>query len=182
MEEAMDTTERIECLIPFRRSPREPEGAEMDVDPSHIMQIGSGFWPSKVLLSAVELELFSVLHDRSLTGEEIEDRLGLHPRAVWDFLDSLVGHPTCEQRCICREGPALPVEQSRRSAVRGIPRREEHPVIRGLDLCGTCAQANQRKEEQRSRDSWIDELWRRPVLRSPGSSCARGTAVRERPR
>jgi hypothetical protein len=62
----------------------------MDVDPSHIMQIGSGFWPSKVLLSAVELELFSVLHDRSLTGEEIEDRLGLHPRAVWDFLDSLV--------------------------------------------------------------------------------------------
>jgi len=60
------------------------------VDPSHILQIGSGFWPSKVLLSAVELELFTHLGTESFTGQEIGDRLGLHPRAIWDFLDGLV--------------------------------------------------------------------------------------------
>ena len=62
----------------------------MSVDPSHILQIGSGFWPSKVLLSAVELELFTQLGSEAFTGEEIGDRLGLHPRAIWDFLDGLV--------------------------------------------------------------------------------------------
>jgi len=62
----------------------------MDLDPSHILQIGSGFWPSKVLLSAVELELFTHLGSASFTGQEIGDELGLHPRAIWDFLDGLV--------------------------------------------------------------------------------------------
>ena len=62
----------------------------MEVDPSHILQIGSGFWPSKVLLSAVELELFTHLGGESFTGQEIGDKLGLHPRAIWDFLDGLV--------------------------------------------------------------------------------------------
>ena len=62
----------------------------MSVDPSHILQIGSGFWPSKVLLSAVELELFTQLGSEAFTGEEIGDRLCLHPRAIWDFLDGLV--------------------------------------------------------------------------------------------
>jgi hypothetical protein len=59
-------------------------------DPSHIMQVGMGFWASKTVLSAVELELFTHLGDESLTGEELGERLGLHPRATYDFLDTLV--------------------------------------------------------------------------------------------
>jgi hypothetical protein len=62
----------------------------MEVDPSHIMQVGMGFWPSKTVLSAVELELFTHLGDESMTGEEIGEQLGLHPRAIYDFLDTLV--------------------------------------------------------------------------------------------
>ncbi len=62
----------------------------MDLDPSHIMQIGSGFWPAKTLLSAVELGLFTYLGDGSATGGEIGSALGLHPRGIWDFLDGLV--------------------------------------------------------------------------------------------
>ncbi len=58
--------------------------------PAHIMQVGMGFWASKTLLAAVKLDLFSTLHDRSLTGHEIGRRLGLHERAIWDFLDALV--------------------------------------------------------------------------------------------
>jgi hypothetical protein len=61
-----------------------------DVDPSHIMQVGMGFWASKTVLSAVELELFTHLGDQRLTGDEIGELLGLHPRAIADFLDTLV--------------------------------------------------------------------------------------------
>jgi hypothetical protein len=59
-------------------------------DPSHIMQIGMGFWPSKVVLSAVELELFTHLAAGPMTGEEVGARLGLHERGIYDFLDTLV--------------------------------------------------------------------------------------------
>ncbi|MCW5621671.1 MAG: methyltransferase [Burkholderiales bacterium] len=60
------------------------------VTPAGIMQLGMGFWASKTLLSAVELELFTALADGPLTGGELEKRLGLHPRATYDFLDTLV--------------------------------------------------------------------------------------------
>jgi len=61
-----------------------------ELDPSHIMQIGMGFWGSRTLLSAVELELFTHLGSDKLTGEEIQARLDLHPRAIPDFTDALV--------------------------------------------------------------------------------------------
>ncbi|MEO6349959.1 MAG: methyltransferase [Candidatus Limnocylindrales bacterium] len=62
----------------------------MAVDPSHIMQVGAGFWASKTLLSAVELQLFTELGDAAMSGDEVGERLRLHPRAVSDFLDTLV--------------------------------------------------------------------------------------------
>jgi predicted O-methyltransferase YrrM len=60
------------------------------LDPSHILQVGMGFWPAKTMLSAVELELFTELAEEGMTGEEIGERLGLHPRGIYDFLDTLV--------------------------------------------------------------------------------------------
>ncbi len=66
------------------------ETAEAALDPSHIVQVGLGFWASKTLLSAVELELFTQLGGGELTGAELGDRLGLHPRAIYDFLDTLL--------------------------------------------------------------------------------------------
>jgi hypothetical protein len=61
-----------------------------ELDPSHVMEVGTGFWPSKTLLSAVELDLFSVLGAESMSGEQVGARLALHPRAIDDFLDALV--------------------------------------------------------------------------------------------
>lgn len=58
--------------------------------PEHILQIGMGFMASKTLLSAVELDLFTVLGSGAKTAAEIGDRLGLHPRSLHDFLDALV--------------------------------------------------------------------------------------------
>ena len=59
-------------------------------NPEQILQIGLGFWASKTLLSAVELELFTLLSDTELTGEDIAARLELHDRSRYDFLDALV--------------------------------------------------------------------------------------------
>jgi SAM-dependent methyltransferase len=64
--------------------------SRIELDPSHIMQVGMGFWASKTVLSAVELQLFTRLGTESMTGEEIGERLDLHPRGIYDFLDTLV--------------------------------------------------------------------------------------------
>src|ERR1700688_2332523 len=61
-----------------------------DPSPESIMQVGLGFWPSKVLLSAVEMELFTDLAKGPQSLESIQGRLGLHPRSARDFLDTLV--------------------------------------------------------------------------------------------
>ena len=58
--------------------------------PDHILDTGVAFWKSKALLSAVELGVFTALADGSLTGEQLRRRLGLHPRAIPDFTDTLV--------------------------------------------------------------------------------------------
>jgi hypothetical protein len=60
------------------------------VDPSHILQVGMGFWGSKALLSAVELELFTKLGRNGMTGPQIAEALELHERAIPDFPDALV--------------------------------------------------------------------------------------------
>ena len=58
--------------------------------PESILQVGLGFWPSKVLLSAVEMELFTDLARGPQSLESIRGRHGLHPRSTPQFLDSLV--------------------------------------------------------------------------------------------
>ena len=58
--------------------------------PDLIMQVGLGFWPSKVLLSAVEMEVFTDLAKGPQTLEGLQGRLGLNPRSSRDFLDALV--------------------------------------------------------------------------------------------
>jgi len=58
--------------------------------PERILQIGLGFWASKVLLSAVEIGVFTELSNRPLDLNSLRGRLGLHPRSARDFLDALV--------------------------------------------------------------------------------------------
>jgi hypothetical protein len=58
--------------------------------PDQILQVGLGFWASKTLLSAIEVELFTELAKHPLSLAEIQGRLGLHPRSARDFLDALV--------------------------------------------------------------------------------------------
>ncbi|MGA7856286.1 MAG: methyltransferase [Terracidiphilus sp.] len=58
--------------------------------PEHILQTGLGFWASKALLSAVEMEVFTELAKGPEDLHSLTGRLGLHPRSSRDFLDALV--------------------------------------------------------------------------------------------
>jgi O-methyltransferase domain/Dimerisation domain len=58
--------------------------------PDHILQTGMGFFASKTLLSAVEMEVFTELAKGPETLESLTGRLGLHARSSRDFLDTLV--------------------------------------------------------------------------------------------
>ena len=60
------------------------------ISPEKILQTGLAFWPAKVLLSAVEMGLFTDLAKGPRTFEDLTGRLGLHNRASRDFLDALV--------------------------------------------------------------------------------------------
>jgi hypothetical protein len=60
------------------------------IHPGAILQTAFSFWSSKVLLTAVEFGLFTVLGDRRLTGAELGAELKLHPRGIADFFDTLV--------------------------------------------------------------------------------------------
>jgi hypothetical protein len=58
--------------------------------PEKILQVGLGFWASKALLSAIEMDVFTELAKHPEDVESLQGRLGLHPRSARDFLDSLV--------------------------------------------------------------------------------------------
>ena len=59
-------------------------------NPSSILRTAFGFWESKVLLTAVDFGLFTILGHRHLTGAELTAELRLHSRANPDFFDALV--------------------------------------------------------------------------------------------
>lgn len=65
-------------------------GPGPELDPGSILQTAFGFWASKVLLTAVQFDVFSRLGARQLTGAELGAAVGLHPRAISDFFDALV--------------------------------------------------------------------------------------------
>ena len=69
---------------PWTQSDRAPS------DPSGIFQTGMGFWASKTLLTAVKLELFTHLGEKTMGAGEIKKKLCLNGRGLYDFLDALV--------------------------------------------------------------------------------------------
>lgn len=66
------------------------ESTKAAASPARIMEVGMAFWASRVLHTAVKLELFTILGDTSMTGRELAAELGLHERSNPDFFDTLV--------------------------------------------------------------------------------------------
>jgi len=96
--------------------------ANPELDPSAILQTAFAFWSSKVLLTAVEFGVFTKLGDRRITGEELGAELGLHPRGISDFFDSLVAMQFLDRE---GDGPSAKYFNSPAAAlylVQGSPR------------------------------------------------------------
>ena len=69
---------------------KSEQAANTQLDPSPILQTAFAFWSSKVLLTAVALDLFTKLGARRATGIELSEELGIQPRGARDFFDALV--------------------------------------------------------------------------------------------
>ncbi|MBA1148581.1 methyltransferase [Ectothiorhodospiraceae bacterium WFHF3C12] len=65
-------------------------GTDQELTPDRIMEVGMGFWPAKVLLTAVKLGLFGELAAGPRPAAGIAEALGLQQRGLYDFLDALV--------------------------------------------------------------------------------------------
>ncbi|MGB5236602.1 MAG: methyltransferase [Flavobacteriaceae bacterium] len=63
---------------------------QQQLSPTRIMDTGMGFWASKVLLTAVNIGLFTRLGRGPASAEKLKTKLGLHERNLYDFLDALV--------------------------------------------------------------------------------------------
>lgn len=61
-----------------------------DPTPDRFFDLGAAFQRARVLLSAVELGVFSELTRGPLAADTLAQRLGLHQRGARDFLDTLV--------------------------------------------------------------------------------------------
>ena len=117
------------------------------LSPEHIMQVGLGFWASKTLLSAIEMELFTQLANHPQDLETPRGRAGLHPRSARDFLDALVALGFLE-RTDGMYGNApetdLFLDKHKPSYVGGILEMAEHSVVSasGTVLRRRCARAS----------------------------------------
>lgn len=60
------------------------------VSPDKILEVGFAFWPSKVLLSAIELGIFTELAKGPADLATLKSTFKLHDRSARDFLDTLV--------------------------------------------------------------------------------------------
>src|SRR5689334_6587830 len=69
--------------------PAQPYDDGARASPNRIIEIGYAFWRSKALLSAVELQVFTILAEDALDLENLTRRLGLHERGARDFFDAL---------------------------------------------------------------------------------------------
>jgi hypothetical protein len=61
------------------------------IDPQRLLQQGMGFWSSRVVLTAVEIGLFTELAKRSRSLQGLIEHFSWHPRAASAFLEALVG-------------------------------------------------------------------------------------------
>lgn len=142
-----------------------------ELNPGHILQTGLAFWPSKVLLSAIELKLFTTLAHSGLSGKEIGIRLGLHPRGIADFLDCLVS-----LGFLVREGPsmsgiykntpetALFLDKNQESYVGGILEMANSRLYRFWgDLTSALKSGQPQNEKKYNEEGIFDILYKDPA-------------------
>ena len=155
------------------------------LSPAPILQIGMGFFASKALLSAVELGLFTELGGESRTGAELERALGLHPRATFDFLDTLVAIEMLERdgdgpdgRYANTPATALYLDRSSPRYVGGILEMANARLYRfWADLTPALKTGQPQNEVRYSGKPMFDELYADPARLEQFMDAMRGVSM-----
>jgi hypothetical protein len=74
----------------FEATARDDVLQRQAITPDRILDVSYAFWKTKVLLSAVELGVFTLLAEGPADLTTLVTRLGLHGRGARDFFDALV--------------------------------------------------------------------------------------------
>ncbi len=124
------------------------------LDPAHIMQTATAFWASKVLLTAVELELFTILDDKSMTAQQLGEALELHPRGTYDFFDALVALKFLERDGDGEQGrykntpeTGFFLNKSSSTYIGGLPEMLNSRLFRFWNNLGTALKTGQPQNE-----------------------------------
>lgn len=56
----------------------------------NLLKIHMQYWPSQVILTAIELDLFATLGDQYLTAEELSNEIDIDQDCSYDFFDTIV--------------------------------------------------------------------------------------------
>jgi hypothetical protein len=158
---------------------------ERALDPTAILQLGFSYWQAKVLLSAVKLGVFSALAGGPLTGEELQARLGLHPRATYDFLDALVA-----MHMLDREGAGPPARYANTAETDFFLDREKPSYVGGIlemnndrlfrfwaDLDAALTTGQPQNETNRGETPMFEALYSDPARLAQFMSAMRGTSA-----
>ncbi len=137
------------------------------LDPTYIMQTATAFWASKVLLTAVELYLFTTLGEGSMTAQQLGDKLGLHPRGTYDFFDALVALKFLDRdgdgpEGLYRNTPETAAFLNKKSPtyIGGLPEMLNSRLFGFWNDLGTALKTGQPQNEVKHHDkSFFEELY-----------------------
>lgn len=143
------------------------------LNPSKIMQVGMGFWASKVMLTAVKLQLFTHLAAKPLAAAEIKEKLhfACSDRHVYDWLDALVSLGFLERKGLLEnalysnaEDTDFFLDKNKRSYMGGILEMANSRLYRFWDSLEeglrTGGQQNESKGSAHGNMDFFTELYK----------------------
>lgn len=137
------------------------------LSPERILQTGFAFWPSKALLSAVEMEVFTELARHPEDLATLTGRLGLHPRGARDFLDTLValGFLVRDESGNYANSPEsdLFLDKRKPSYIGGILEMANHRLYPFWGSLTTALRTGEPQNEARSGEDMFAKLYADPA-------------------
>ena len=129
-----------------------------------ILQLGRSYWECRVLLTAAELDLFTLLRPEPLSAEQVAERAEADPRAMTILLDAVAGMGLLSKRAeryhcepdlaglLSGSGPGSVLPMVRHSAVQWKKWSDLTGIVRGEIDPG------RRKSTQQTLRSFIEAM------------------------
>jgi hypothetical protein len=136
------------------------------LSPENILKTGLAFWPAKTLLSAVELEVFTLLAKAPQDATTLQHALGQHTRGTRDFLDTLVALGFLQREDgLYRNTPEtdLFLDKAKPSYMGGILEMANNRLYPFWGNLTTALRTGERQNEKLEGKDLFAELYRDPA-------------------